>query len=147
MSGLHTLVPAGKDRKRVGRGGSRGGTAGYGHKGQKARSGPHIRTQFEGGQMPLTRRIPKRGFSNAPFKVSYQVVNLKTLNSFFEAGATVTMELLREKGIVKGPVKLLKILGDGALEKQLVVHADKFSKTAEEAIRAQGGQVHLTKEK
>ena len=147
MSVLHTLVPAGKDRKRRGRGGSRGGTSGAGHKGQKARSGPHIRTAFEGGQMPLTRRLPKRGFSNAPFRVHYEVVNLKTLNSFFEAGATITMEALREKGIVKGPVKLLKILGDGALDKQLVVHADKFSKAAESAILAQGGQVHLTKEK
>ncbi len=147
MSGLHTLVPAGKKRKRVGRGGSRGGTSGKGHKGQKARSGPHIRTAFEGGQMPLTRRLPKRGFSNAAFKISYEIVNLKTINSFFEAGALITMEVLRERGIVKGPVKLLKILGDGVLDKHFVVHADKFSKAAESAILAQGGQVHVTKEK
>ncbi|MBA3751981.1 50S ribosomal protein L15 [Candidatus Dependentiae bacterium] len=147
MSVLHTLVPAGKKRKRIGRGGSRGGTAGFGHKGQKARSGPHIRPSFEGGQMPLTRRLPKRGFSNAPFKVSYEIVNLKTLNNFFEEGATITMEALREKGIVKGPVKLLKILGEGTLEKHFVVHADKFSKTAESAIINKGGRVHLNKEK
>lgn len=141
MIALHTLVPAGKDRKRRGRGGSRGGTAGKGHKGQKARSGPKVGDSFEGGQMPLTRRIPKRGFTNARFKVTYEVVNLKDLARVFEAGETVTRELLVEKGLVKKPRSLVKILADGTLDKKLTVHAHTFSHAAREGIMKGGGEV------
>lgn len=116
MTALHTLVPAGKDRKRRGRGGSRGGTSGKGHKGQKARSGPQIGDAFEGGQMPLTRRLPKRGFNNARFRVEYEVVNLKDLSRVFKAGDEVTKELMLAHGLVKKPGSLVKILADGALK-------------------------------
>ncbi len=145
MVRLNELDSAGKRRKRVGRGGSRGGTSGKGNKGQKARSGPHLGVIFEGGQMPLTRRLPKRGFTNAPFKTSYEVINIKLLNGF-EAGATVTKEALVEKGIIKRADRLLKILGDGALDRKLVVYADAFSKSAAAAITSGGGQVHLVRE-
>jgi large subunit ribosomal protein L15 len=147
MKALNELTSAGKKRKRVGRGGARGGTSGKGHKGQKARSGPSIGIAFEGGQMPLTRRLPKRGFSNARFEVVYEVLNLKALNNAFETGATVTKEALVEKGLIKNAKTLLKILGDGKLDKQLTVHADAFSKSAHAGITSAGGNVHLTKEK
>ncbi len=141
MTALHSLIPAGKDRKRRGRGGARGGTCGKGHKGQKARSGPSIRENFEGGQMPLTRRLPKRGFTNARFKVTYEVVNLKDLERVFEAGDTVTKELMLAHGLVKKPHSLVKILADGALAKKLTVHAEKFSKSARDGIMKGGGAV------
>ncbi len=143
MIALNTLTPAGKKRKRVGRGGSRGGTSGKGHKGQKARSGPKIAIQFEGGQMPLTRRMPKRGFTNARFKITYELVNLKVLDERFDEGATVNAEALFEKGLVKGGRRLVKILGEGSVSKKLVVHADKFSKAAAESILSAGGEVHV----
>lgn len=141
MTALHTLVPAGKDRKRRGRGGSRGGTSGKGHKGQKARSGPQIGDAFEGGQMPLTRRLPKRGFNNARFRVSYEVVNLKDLDRVFAAGDDVTQQLLLEKGLVKKPRSLIKVLATGALGKKLTVHAHAFSQAAREGIMKGGGAV------
>ena len=146
MAMLHTLVPAGKKRKRVGRGGDRGGTSGKGHKGQKARSGGGVSFQFEGGQMPLTRRLPKRGFSNARFKKTYEVINLGTLDKAFDAGTEVTKELLLSKGLIKKLGSLVKVLGSGLLEKGITVHADAFSKAAVTSITNAGGNVHVIKE-
>jgi large subunit ribosomal protein L15 len=147
MTQLSNLVPLSKKRKRVGRGGSRGGTAGKGHKGQKARSGPKIGSNFEGGQMPLTRRLPKRGFSNARFKVTYELVSLEQLNNAFDTGTVVTRTALEEKNIVKPGKELIKILANGTLEKKLIVHAHAFSKTAAEHIQAKGGEVHKVQER
>ncbi len=147
MVGLDSLTPSGKKRKRVGRGGSRGGTSGKGHKGQKARSGPKIKTQFEGGQMPLTRRLPKRGFNNHRFKTDYEIVNLKSLQEKFDAGTVVDAQALFEKGLIGGSRPLVKVLGDGSLDKKLIVHAHKFSKSAAEAIVQAGGEVHVAPEK
>jgi large subunit ribosomal protein L15 len=147
MTILSNLAPIVKKRKRVGRGGKLGGTSGRGSKGQKARSGAHIGITFEGGQMPLTRRLPKRGFSNAPFKKTYEIVNISKLNDAFGAGTVVTKQILAEHGIIKkADTPLIKILGNGKLEKKLIVHADAFSATAIEAIKAQGGEVHIIKE-
>ena len=144
---LHTLRPVVDKRKRVGRGGSRGGTSGKGGKGQTARSGGSIGPIFEGGQMPLTRRLPKRGFSNAPFKKSYTPVNIERLAAVFEDGAEVTQEALFAKGFIKGQkTQFIKILGHGDLTKKLVVYAHAFSKSAEKAITSQGGKVHLINE-
>jgi large subunit ribosomal protein L15 len=142
MISLDSLTSSGKKRKRIGRSGGRGGTSGKGHKGQKARSGPKIRVQYEGGQMPLTRRFPKHGFNNANFRTAYELVNLKELDARFEHGEVVNSQALFEKGLIKGGHRLLKILGDGTLSKKLVVHADKFSKSAAEHIVNAGGEVH-----
>lgn len=145
LSNLNSLT---KKRKRVGRGGSRGGTSGRGNKGQKARSGPSLGCVFEGGQMPLSRRLPKRGFSNAEFKKLFELINLDALEAAFEAGTEVTQELLLEKGVIKGKRGYsVKVLGNGTLTKKLIVHADAVSKTAEEAIKKQGGEVHINKER
>ncbi len=145
MLQLNKLKPLAKKRKRIGRGGSRGGTSTRGHKGQGARSGGSVGVVFEGGQMPLSRRLPKRGFSNAPFKMTYALVDLDYLNANFSEGTTVTKALLVEKGAV--PKKsLVKILGDGTLEKKLNVEVDALSKTAKEAIVRRGGKVQLTRE-
>ena len=126
-------------KKRVGRGHGTGqGTqAGRGHKGAQSRSGYHFKRGFEGGQMPLHRRVPKRGFHN-PFRVEYAVVNLDTLAERFEAGTIVTPELLRERGIVHGS-GLVKVLARGDLAKTLTVRAHKFSGRAAEKIVAAGG--------
>jgi large subunit ribosomal protein L15 len=135
--------PGSKHRvKRLGCGESsgHGKTSGKGHKGQKARSGGSIRLGFEGGQMPLIRRLPKRGFNNAAFKTSYALVNLGDLEQF-EPGAHVTEQLLREKGLVNGTFDGLKILGRGELTKKLTVEADKFSETARQGIEKAGGSV------
>lgn len=145
MAKLTGLTPAGKKRKRVGRGGDLGGTSGKGNKGQKARSGPQIGAGFEGGQMPLTRRLPKRGFTNARFKVEYEPINIASLNERFETGETVDKEAMVAKGLIKNTQKLVKILGHGALDKKLIVHADAVSKTANDAITKNGGQIHLSK--
>jgi large subunit ribosomal protein L15 len=150
MVSLHNLTPLVKKRKRIGRGGSRGGTSTKGHKGQSARSGGKIRNGFEGGQMPLFRRLPKRGFINSPFAQETKIVNLEQLNAF-EDGAIVDMQALLEKGIVKvkkGVVKgfLLKVLGNGALKKKLTITADAFSESAKKAIESLGGEARLTKE-
>lgn len=144
---LSNLTSAGKDRKRVGRGGARGGTSGKGHKGQKARSGPHLGVVFEGGQMPLTRRLPKRGFNNANFKKVFEIVNIETLENSFSTGETVNKEILFEKNIVKNINSKLKVLGNGLIEKKLIVHADAFSKSAADAIKSKGGEVHLIQPK
>jgi len=126
-------------KKRVGRGpgSGHGKTAGRGHKGAQSRSGYKNKRGFEGGQMPLHRRVPKRGFHN-PFRVTYAVVNLDTLADRFEAGALVTPELLRERGVVRtdGPIK---ILARGEVAKALTVRAHKFSGKAAEKIAAAGG--------
>lgn len=148
MSMLSKLKSLVKKRKRIGRGGDRGGTSGKGHKGQKARSGPTLGIIFEGGQMPLTRRLPKRGFSNAPFKKEYEVINLESLSLLFDSGATVNKAALIEKGAIKKSSRApVKVLGNGKLDKKLVVHADKFSKSAEQAIKNKGGEVHIIQEK
>ena len=111
------------------------------HKGQKSRSGGGVRPGFEGGQMPLQRRLPKRGFTNI-FKKEYAIVNIQDLN-IFDDGTEVTIELLQEAGMVKGVKDGVKILGNGELEKQLTVKAHRFSKQAEEKISARGGKAEL----
>jgi large subunit ribosomal protein L15 len=127
-------------KKRIGRGqgSGNGKTAGRGHKGAKSRSGFHYKRGFEGGQMPLHRRVPKRGFHN-PFRVEYEVVNLDTLGQRFDAGAVVTLELLVEHRLVSSASKLVKVLGRGEVGKALTVHAHKFSGKAAEKIAAAGG--------
>jgi large subunit ribosomal protein L15 len=127
-------------KKRIGRGqgSGNGKTAGRGHKGAKSRSGYKFKRGFEGGQMPLHRRVPKRGFHN-PFRVAYEVVNLDTLGLKFDAGTVVTPELLRERGIVSANRGLIKVLGRGEVGKALTVHAHKFSGKAAEKIAAAGG--------
>jgi len=145
MFRLNNLMPLVKKRKRIGRGGSRGGTSGKGHKGQKARSGGGINPGFEGGQMPLHRRLPKRGFTNARFKKIVEIVNTKRIDEVFNEGDTVSKETLIEKGVIKGKRSkrkfVLKVLGNGSLTKKLIVSADRFSKAAAEAIENIGGQV------
>jgi large subunit ribosomal protein L15 len=143
---LSTLKPPAGSRHRkvrVGRGmGSKlGKTAGRGNKGQKSRSGYARRRGFEGGQMPLHRRVPKRGFRN-PFGEDYAVVNVAQLAGF-AAGATVTPELLRERGLVRRQRARVKILGEGDLGVALVVRAQAFSRSAREKIQAAGGQAEL----
>jgi len=134
---------ANKRPKRVGRGtgSGHGKTSTRGHKGQKARSGGGVRLGFEGGQMPLQRRIPKRGFTNI-FKKEYAIVNVKDLN-LFEEGTEVTPEFLQNAGLVKSVKDGIKILGDGELEKKLTVKAQKISKQAEAKITAKGGRVEV----
>src|SRR5450432_4474115 len=143
---LSTLSPAAGSRKkhvRVGRGmGSKlGKTAGSGNKGQKSRRGYSRRRGFEGGQMPLHRRIPKRGFHN-PFEVNYSVVNLEELN-VFPVGETVTPELLRAHGFVRRAKDPIKVLGDGDLKIKLTIHAQAFSASAKEKITAAGGSFEV----
>ncbi|HJN43091.1 MAG: 50S ribosomal protein L15 [Acidobacteria bacterium] len=131
-------------KKRVGRGeGSGSGvTSGRGHKGQKSRSGYHHKRGFEGGQMPLQRRVPKRGFFN-PFRVEYAVVNLDTLAERFKAGTEITPELLREQRLVRSNAKRVKILARGDIETALTIRAHKFSQKASEKIAAAGGQAEV----
>jgi len=131
-------------KKRVGRGeGSGSGvTSGRGNKGQKSRSGYHHKRGFEGGQMPLQRRVPKRGFFN-PFRVEYAVVNLDTLADRFAAGTEVTPELLRERRLVRSNAKLVKILARGDIDTALTVKAHRFSRKASEKIAAAGGQTEV----
>ncbi|AIY04024.1 50S ribosomal protein L15 [Microbacterium sp. APC 3898] len=143
---LHELKPAEgsrSSRKRIGRGigSGTGKTAGKGHKGQNARSGGGVRPGFEGGQNPLFRRLPKRGFTNINRK-DYAVVNIEVLNRFDE-GTEVTPALLIETGVVSNERSGIKILGNGSLEKKLTVKAHKFSGSAKEAIEAAGGQTEV----
>ena len=141
---MYAPVGAKQTRKRVGRGpgSGLGKTSGKGHKGQNARSGGGVRPGFEGGQLPLFRRLPKRGFKNALFKTRYAVINLSDLDKF-EEGAVVTPELLKEMGLIKKQLDGVKVLGNGTLTKKITVKANKFSKTAEEAILAAGGKVEV----
>ena len=144
---LHTIKPAEdatKARKRVGRGPGSGigKTAGRGENGQKSRSGAHLRVGFEGGQTPLCRRLPKRGFSNARFKKVYAVINLDDLNRF-ENGAEVNPEILKDMGLVKKAIDGIKVLGNGTLEKKLNVKANKFSLSAKKQIEDLGGKAEV----
>lgn len=134
---------ANKSIKRVGRGigSGRGKTSTRGHKGQKARSGGGIRLGFEGGQMPLQRRIPKRGFTNI-FRKEYAIVNVKDLNCF-DDGSIVTVDLLRAAGLVNKITAGVKLLGDGELEKKLTVQVQKCSQQAQEKIMARGGKFEV----
>ncbi len=134
-----------KKRKRVGRGRSsgHGKTCGRGHKGQKSRRGESIRPGYEGGQMPLYRRVPKYGFSNAPFKKEYEIVNVGRLAEVFEDGAEVGPEQMRERRLIRRRDCLVKVLGDGRIDKKLKVRAHKFSKTAASSIEAAGGTVEV----
>jgi len=142
---LHTLAPrpgAKKRRKRLGSGESSGTgkTSGKGHKGQKARSGGSIRLGFEGGQMPLIRRLPKRGFNNAAFKLRIAIVNLDDLNEFAD-GASVDEAVLRKAGLVRGTIDGVKILARGELTKKVNITGAKFSEEAKRKIEAAGGTI------
>ena len=136
---------ANKNAKRVGRGvgSGLGKTSGRGHKGAKARSGPALRLGFEGGQMPLIRRLPKRGFTNAVKKV-FQIVNLTDLNDF-KKDSSVDKNALKEAGLIKRPKALVKILGDGKITKPLSISANAFSESAKKKIEEAGGKVTILK--
>ena len=141
---LNELRPAEGSAKasfRVGRGpgSGNGKTAGKGHKGQNARSGGGVRPGFEGGQLPLYRKLPKRGFNNK-FATEYAIVNVETLNKYFQDGDVVTLETLLDKKIIRKAFDGLKVLGDGELTKKLTVQATVFSAAAKEKITAAGGQ-------
>jgi large subunit ribosomal protein L15 len=151
MMRLHNLRPRPGSRHRVkrlgcGESSGHGKTSGKGHKGQKARSGGSIRLGFEGGQMPLIRRLPKRGFNNAAFHKHYAIVNVSDLNAF-EAGAEVNEQLLRESNLIRGHFAGIKILGDGELKHGLKVEVDKVSATAREKIEKAGGTITLLDER
>lgn len=137
--------PAGATKriKRVGRGigSGMGKTSTRGSKGQRSRSGSGVRLGFEGGQMPLQRRVPKRGFTNI-FRKEYAIVNVKDLNEF-EDGTIVTLALLKQHGMVKKVMNGVKILGDGELERTLTIQANKVSRAAEEKVTARGGKVEV----
>ncbi len=143
---LHELKPnpgAKHRRKRLGCGESSGlgKTCGRGHKGQKSRSGGGVRPGFEGGQMPLHRRLPKKGFSNLRFRAKIAIVNVAQLNAKFEDGTTVNEQSLREAGLVKGRKDAIKVLGNGDLERKLTVTVDAVSASAREKIEKAGGSV------
>ena len=144
---LHELSPAAgstKERKRIGRGAGsgQGKTAGKGHKGQKARAGRGMRAGFEGGQMPLQRRLPKRGFNNI-FRKEIVAVNVADLNARFEDGAVVDVESLISAGLLKNSFDGVKILGNGELTKKLTVKANAFSESAKQKIEAAGGNAEV----
>lgn len=144
---LHELeknIGATHAKKRVGRGSGSGlgKTSGRGQKGQKARSGGSINPVFEGGQLPLYRRIPKRGFSNAKFKTVYAVINVEDLN-VFEDGTVVTEALLKDTGLVKKQLDGVKVLGNGKLERKLTIQASKFSASALEKIKEAGSKAEV----
>lgn len=144
---LHELKPnegSIQTRKRVGRGpgSGLGKTSGKGHKGQNARSGGGVRPGFEGGQLPLFRRLPKRGFNNYEFRTEYAVVNVGDLNDFKD-GSVIELKNLKESGLVKKEKDGIKILGSGELTKKLTVKANKFSSTAKEKIENAGGKIEV----
>ncbi|MBR4672405.1 MAG: 50S ribosomal protein L15 [Bacilli bacterium] len=144
LNELEKNVGATQRRKIVGRGrgSGLGKTSGKGHKGQNARSGGGVRPVFEGGQTPLYRRLPKRGFSNYEFKTTYAVINVSDLNRF-DNGTVVSPALLKEVGLVKNQLDGIKVLGNGKLEKKLTVQAHKFSKTAQEKIEKSGSKIEV----
>jgi large subunit ribosomal protein L15 len=149
---LHELSPrpgAKHRRKRLGCGESsgHGKTSGRGHKGQKARSGGSIRLGFEGGQMPLIRRLPKRGFSNDSFKPIFGVINLDKLEAHFEAGVIINEKLLRERGLIKGRNDGIKLLARGEISKSLTLEVNKASLAAREKLEKAGGSLQLLPEK
>ena len=131
-------------RRRVGRGmgSGLGKTSGRGEKGQKARSGVSNPATFEGGQLPLYRRLPKRGFSNSDFKIRYAVINVSDLNRF-EDGTEVTPELLKDTGLLKNQLDGVKVLGEGEITKKLTVKANKFSKSAVEKLEKSGSKIEV----
>ena len=142
LNDVHTGIRKRKPRKRIGRGpgSGHGKTSGRGHNGYFSRSGSKRRTGFEGGQMPLFRRVAKRGFNNAAFADTVVIVNVGQLEKAFEDGAEITVETLVAKGIVPSRHDALKVLGDGELNKKLTVIAHRFSRSAEEKIVAAGGK-------
>ena len=144
---LHELnaSPEAKVRKRVGRGpgSGLGKTSGRGENGQKSRSGASIPAWFQGGQTPLYRRVPKRGFNNARFKTEYATINLSDLNKYFNDGEEVTPEILKEKGIIKQQLCGVKVLGNGELEKKLTIKANRFSSSAVTKIESAGGKAEV----
>ena len=144
LSNLKPAIGSTKNRKRIGRGpgSGTGKTAGKGHKGQNARSGGGVKPGFEGGQMPLQRRLPKRGFTPLDKKV-YALVNLRDLQNLFEAGSVVDLEALGKAGLVKKVYDGVKVLADGELDKALTVKAHKFSKAAQQKIEAAGGKAEV----
>ena len=144
LSNLSPAEGSVRDVKRIGRGhgSGNGKTAGKGHKGQNARSGGGVRLGFEGGQLPLYRKLPKRGFHNK-FATNYAIVNVATLNNKFEDGETVNLETLKAKGIIKKALDGLKVLGNGEISKKLTVEAKVFSATAKEKIEAAGGKAEV----
>jgi large subunit ribosomal protein L15 len=144
LSNLKPPQGAKHAKKRIGRGqgSGNGKTAGRGHKGAKSRSGFKFKRGFEGGQMPLHRRVPKRGFHN-PFRVEYEVVNLDTIAEKFDAETVVTPDLLRERGLVAGGTRRVKVLARGEVTKKLTVRAHKFSGKAAEKIAAAGGATEV----
>lgn len=149
---LHDLKPnpgAKHRRKRLGIGESsgKGKTSGKGHKGQKARSGGSIRPGFEGGQMPIYRRLPKRGFTNAAFKTIFGVVNLDSLEKHFSAGDTVSEDSLRKVGLINGRFDGVKVLGRGTITKSLTIQVDEVSASAREKIEKAGGAIALPQAK
>ena len=144
---LHELSPAPGSvkesyRKGRGTGSGNGKTAGKGHKGQNARSGGGVRLGFEGGQLPLYRKLPKRGFKNR-FAVNYAIVNVATLNDKFNDGETVNLDALMAAGVIRKPLDGLKVLGNGEITKKLTVEAAVFSATAKEKIEAAGGKTEV----
>lgn len=140
LSSLKYAEGSRKTRKRIGRGGAHGGTSTRGHKGQRSRAGAKRRLWFEGGQMPIMRRLPKRGFKNFN-RTEYQVVNIDALSKFKD-DEEVTPELLVKKGLIGKRDMPIKILGNGKLEKKLTVTANAFSKSAVEKIEAAGGRAN-----
>ena len=144
---LHELTPAAGSSKKAwrkgrGPGSGNGKTAGRGHKGQNARTGGGVRPGFEGGQIPLYRRLPKRGFNNFLFKKDYAIINVELLDKFND-GDTVTLETLVEQGIIKNELCGLKVLGRGEITKKLTVKATIFSASAKEKIEAAGGKAEV----
>ena len=145
---LHELSPAPGStksawRKGRGVGSGNGKTAGRGHKGQNARTGGGVRPGFEGGQIPLYRILPKRGFTNSLFKKEYAIINLETLDKLFNDGDAVSMETLLEKGVIRKELNGLKVLGRGEITKKLTVKAAIFSVSAKEKIEAAGGKAEV----
>lgn len=143
LNEVHRGIQKKKNRKRIGRGpgSGHGKTAGRGHKGHKSRSGYSRKPNFQGGAMPMFRRVPKRGFNNK-FAVEVFAVNVGRLGEIFDDGTEVTLEMMKAKNVAKGTFDEVKILGDGELTKKLTVSAHRFSKSAEEKITAAGGTVN-----
>jgi large subunit ribosomal protein L15 len=138
-------APEAKARKRVGRGpgSGLGKTSGRGQKGQKSRSGASIPAWFQGGQSPLYRRLPKRGFNNARYREEFATINLSDLNKYFNDGDVVSPELLKERGIIKKQLCGVKVLGNGELEKKLTIKANRFSTAAVTKIESAGGKAEV----
>ncbi len=145
LNDVHTGIQKRKPRKRIGRGSGsgHGKTSGRGHNGYYSRSGSKRRQGFEGGQMPLFRRVAKRGFNNAAFADTVVIINVGQLEKAFEDGADVTVETLVKRGLVPSRHDAVKVLGDGELSRKLTVKANRFSKSAEQKIVAAGGKFEL----